>query len=144
MIIRRKIEEKMQKKREEIAVLEQQLGEAKSYLLALQDTLKMVPKSGESELAAQSLRPGSEVSKAYEILKTNGSPLHVNELVKRLGKETNKQNRVSLSGSLSGYARRNYIFSRPAPNTFGLIEFDSIKTEEPPEDFGETAEKEVF
>jgi hypothetical protein len=141
MIIRKKIEEKMEKKREEIALLEKQIGEAKSYLLALQDALKMMPKAGDAESAAQSLRPGTDVSKAYEILKSSGKQLHVNEIVKRMGKEVSKENRVSVSGSLSGYARRNYIFTRPAPNTFGLVEFESNKSEEPPEDFGAAAEK---
>src|SRR5664279_6284684 len=66
MIIRKKIEEKMEKKREEIALLEKQIGESKSYLLALQDALKMIPKTADGESAAQSLRPGTDVSKAYE------------------------------------------------------------------------------
>lgn len=141
MIVRKKLEEKIQRKREDIAILERQLGEAKSYLLALQDTLKMMPKAGDAEIAAQALRPGTDVAKAYEILKATGKPLHVNEIVKRMGKETNKENRISVSGSLSGYARRNYIFTRPAPNTFGLVEFESNnKSEEPPEDFGASAE----
>ena len=142
MVIRKKIEEKMEKKREEIALLEKQVGEAKSYLLALQDALKMMPKAGEAESAAQSLRPGTDVSKAYEILKASGKQLHVNEIVKRMGKEVSKENRISVSGSLSGYARRNCIFTRPAPNTFGLVEFESNnKSEEPPEDFGAAAEQ---
>ena len=132
----------MEKKREEIALLEKQIGEAKSYLLALQDALKMMPKAGEAESAAQSLRPGTDVSKAYEILKASGKQLHVNEIVKRMGKDVTKENRISVSGSLSGYARRNFIFSRPAPNTFGLMEFEvSNRSEEPPDDFGASAEK---
>jgi hypothetical protein len=141
MIIRKKLEERIQRKREDIALFEKQLGEARSYLLALQDTLKMMPKGGDAESAAQSLRPGTDVAKAYEILKSIGKPLHVNEIVKRMGKEVTKENRVSVSGSLGGYARRNYIFTRPAPNTFALVEFDMTnKLEEPPEDFGTTAE----
>lgn len=132
----------MEKKREEISLLEKQIGEAKSYLLALQDALKMMPKTSDGESAAQALRTGTEVAKSYDIIKASGKPLHVNEIVKRLGKEVSKQNRVSLSGSLSGYARRNYIFTRPAPNTFGLVEFESNnKSDEPPEEFGSSAEE---
>ena len=131
----------MEKKREEIALLEKQIGEAKSYLLALQDALKMMPKQSDGDTAAQVLRPGSDVAKAYEILKESGKPMHVNEIVKQMGREVTKANRISVSGSLSGYARRNYIFTRPAPNTFGLVEFDAaIKSDEPPEDFGASAE----
>jgi hypothetical protein len=141
MVIRIKLAEKIEKKREEIAALEKLLGEAKSYLLALQDTMKMMPKTEDAEAAALSLRPGTDVAKAYETLKSAGKPLHVNDIVKRIGKEATKQNRVSMSGSLGGYARRNYIFTRPAPNTFGLVELESSNpSEEPPEDFGATAE----
>lgn len=137
MITRQKIEERIGKKQQEINALEQTVREAKAYILALQDTLRMFPKSG-AEAVAPSFRNGSDVGKAYEVLKSAGVNLALNELLKRMGKEVNKDNRISVSGSLGSYVRRNSVFTRPAPNTFGLVEFEAERrTEpEPPDDFG--------
>ena len=138
MIVRKKLEEKITKKREEIAALERMIGEANSYLLALQDTLKMIPKTSDAASAALSLRPGTDIAKSYDALKQAGTPLQINDLLKKMGREVNKSNRVSISGSINGYVRRGLIFSKTAPNTFGLLEFESGN--EPPEEFGASAE----
>ena len=77
-------------------------------------------------------------------IKAAGKPLHINEILNVLKLEPNKKNRLSLSGSLSGYARRGEVFTRPAPNTFGLVEFHTQipKTLEPPDGFGDEIEDE--
>jgi hypothetical protein len=50
-----------------------------------------------------------------------------------------KNSKTSLSGSLASYVREHKIFTRPAPNTFGLVEFAEVAIKEPPEGFGELA-----
>ena len=122
MQLQREIDRRIDKKRLEILELEKQLGEAKAYLLALLDTAKWLPKSGDKEVT---LRPGSDLARARDFIKVHGRPQHVTDILKGLGKEVNKPNRISLSGSLSGYARKGAIFTKPAPNTFGLIELEN-------------------
>lgn len=48
---------------------------------------------------------------------------------------------MSLAGTLSGYARDGKVFTKTAPNTFGLLEFKSVQREEEelPEEFGTMA-----
>ena len=113
------------KKRQEIASLEMRLREAQAYLQALQDSIKVLSReAGEPVEGEQELRPGTLLAQTRDILRKAGKPLHVNELLKLLGRDLDKKTRVSLSGSLSGYVRNQQIFTRPAPNTFGLIEFE--------------------
>jgi hypothetical protein len=52
----------------------------------------------------------------------HGDPVHITTLLAEIGLEINRDTRASLAGSLAGYVRRGEIFTRPAPNTFGLIE----------------------
>jgi hypothetical protein len=112
------------------------LAEAKAYLQAMEDMLKLLPREPLNELAEEAhvLRPGSEVAKIADLLKKEGKALHLDEIMKRIGKD--EKYKISLSGSLSSYVRQRKVFTRPAPNTFGLIEFPKQAGGEPPEDFG--------
>lgn len=135
MRIRKEFEKRIEKKQDEIASLEKQIGEARSYLQALQDSLKILPRDQVGiASAADSLRPGSDMEKAREIIRKNGKPMYITDLLKALDKEDTKGNRLSLSGSLSAYVRKGKIFSRTGPNTFGIIEVENSL----PEGFGET------
>jgi len=122
MQIQRELERRIEKKRQEIAGLKQQLNTAETYLEALQDTLKLLPKEGDKEVV---LRPGTDLAKARDFIKTHGRPQHVTDILKGIGKEANKANKISLSGSLGGYVRKGVIFTKPAPNTFSLIELEN-------------------
>ena len=137
---------RIERKELEIRDLEKQLAAANAYLQALQETIRLLPKEplGSFTSPAQVLRPGSAVAKAREAILKAGKPLHITELLKALGRPIDKNSRVSLSGSLSGYVKRNEIFTRPAPNTFGLIELNhsEMPEDEPPEDFGSLPEDE--
>jgi hypothetical protein len=144
MFLRKEFEKRMEKKREEIASLEKQLSEAKSYLLALQDSMKLVCRVGDNDNAEAALRPGTDLDKAREFLRKSGKAMHVSKIIEGTGKELSKANRVSLSGSLGNYVRKGLIFTRPAPNTFGLVEFeendgtaDVDAPADPPDGFGE-------
>jgi hypothetical protein len=138
MYLRKEFEKRIEKKREEIAVLERQLAEARAYLLALEDSMRLVSRVGETDAGnTLALRPGSDLAKAREYLQKIGKKEHVNKIVEGIGKELTKANRLSLGGSLSGYARKGLIFTRPAPNTFGLVEFEENNGgNEPPAEFG--------
>lgn len=74
-----------------------------------------------------------------------GRPAHVTELLGALGREPTRENRASLSGSLAAYVRKGEMFTRPSPNTFGLIELGhenepgatASGDDEPPAHFGQ-------
>lgn len=137
---RQRIEEKLRKKEMEIAVLEERLKAARVYVQALHDVLKLI---GEDEAPAGGvvLKPGSTVAQARDIILKRGTPAHIAILLSEMGKEANRENRASLVSSLAAYVRRREIFTRTAPNTFGLVELghsdSDPEADEPPEGFGD-------
>jgi hypothetical protein len=138
---RDKIAERLRKKEQEIQTLEEKLRAARVYVQALQDVLKMLNDGPEASSSEVALKPGSAVAQAREIILQRGSPVHISDLLVALGRESNRDSRASLTSSLAAYVRRGDIFTRPAPNTFGLVELGhgaarSEATTEPPPDFG--------
>jgi hypothetical protein len=140
MGVRENLQKLVARKLDEIASLELQIKETKAYIQGLQDSLKLLPRDG-SEIAEYSLREGSNLAKTRDILKIAGEPLPIAEILKALGKPSDKEHRTSLAGTLSGYARDGKVFTKTAPNTFGLLEFRSVQREEDelPEEFGSMA-----
>lgn len=130
----KEIERRIRKKEQEIADLERQLYQARAYLEAMQESLKVVSRHTGADME-DALRPGSMMYQAREALRLSGEPLHVDRILEIMGKT--KEDKLSLSGSLAAYVRRGQIFTRPAPNTFGLREFED--GEELPETFGSTS-----
>jgi hypothetical protein len=128
---RKKIEEKVRKKEQEIQELEAQLRDARTYLQALQDVLKMMPRDDGQNDPDVIIRPGSSVDETRQIILTHGKPLHITDILKAMGREPTRENRSSLSGSLAAYVRRNEIFTRPMPNTFGLVELSDKAVDAP-------------
>jgi len=140
---RRKIEERLRKKEQEIREFEAKIRDARIYVQALQDVLKILPRGSERNIRAGALRPGSGMAKVREFILEKGRPGHVTELLEALGRPATREARASLSGSLAAYERKGEIFTRPSPNTFGLIELghenedDASPESEPPAGFGE-------
>ena len=145
---RKVIEDKLRKKEQEIQSLEEKIRTAKVYVQALQDVLRSLggggsTPSGEGESA---MKPGSAVARAREFILNRGIPLHINQLVELLGKGVTRESRASLTSSIAAYVRRGEVFTRPAPNTFGLIELghtmmpSSEPAQEPPQGFGKVVE----
>jgi hypothetical protein len=136
MGLKDQLERKIQAKNQEILKLENDLREARAYTQGLQDVIKMLPRDMGSTNLGRILRVGSDMAKARDFLLQEGKPMHINDILKFLGK--GKAHRASVSGSLGNYVRKNEIFTRPAPNTYGLKEFDAepAADSEPPEDFG--------
>jgi len=140
MGLREAFQKRIDRKQEEIRNWEMQIREANAYIPALQDAIRIVPRDnpGTPNEHAQKLpRPGTALRSVYEALKKSGKPLHITEILKAIGKPVDKSHRVALSGSLATYVRDRNVFSRPEPNTFGLLELaDKSSPQEPPEDFG--------
>jgi hypothetical protein len=150
MTKRNRIEERIAKKEMEIQELEMKLREAKAYIQALQDVMKMMPREESDsthsrESTDSTMRDGSYVSDAREAIRKAGNPLHVVDILKASGRPTDRKSRLGMGGSLAAYVRRGEVFTRPKPNTFGLIELETAKPSHqvptsrsaaPPDDFG--------
>jgi len=162
MKLQRKFENQIKKKLQEIETLEVQskeidgqIREAKAYIQALEDMKKHISRAGTNADSTPAVRTGSAVDKALQVLRAAGKPLHANEILKLMGREVSKGSRQALSGQISNYVRQGRIFTRTAPNTFGIIEWDSpnadgfgdsgaeedsstnpVVTRSPPEGFG--------
>ncbi|MDP2321728.1 MAG: hypothetical protein Q8O42_20605 [Acidobacteriota bacterium] len=122
---------KIDKKKAEIVDLERQVNTARTYLQALEDTYKLAARdsmtasiyTSEAVRATPAFRVGSMTGQAYAAIKHAGRPLHVNQLLPAIGRSVNRQERSAISGTLAAYVRKGDVFTRPAPNTFGLVEF---------------------
>jgi len=138
---RKAIYEKLKKKEQEIQSLEERLRSARIYVQALQDVLKLVHPDSPPDSGESALKTGSAVAKAREVILQREKPVHVNDLIEALGKKVTRETRASLTSSLAAYVRRGDIFTRPAPNTFGLIELGHTAqvtqpAPQPPQGFG--------
>jgi hypothetical protein len=123
MGFREDLSRKIERKKAEINELESQLRLAREYLQALEDTFKLIPKdmsNGANDLVA--MRPGTALARARDAIRKAGRPMHINELLGAIGKGTSRNERAGLSGTLAAYVRRGEVFTRPAPNTFALVE----------------------
>jgi len=155
MSARTDIEKRIEKEKAKINDLISQIEKNESFILGLQEALKMLPKEKEFENgqvktnkdnSKTSFRAGSDVEKTYNLLRDAGKSMHISEILIGIGKEDTKSNRLSLSSSISRHVRKGDLFKRPFPNSFALIETPDIvnPTLDLPPNFGaeETKEKE--
>ena len=123
MTARAELEKRIEKRREEIAALHTKIRESQVYIAALEEALRVLSREGVNDgNAGNVLRQGSNTALARQAILSVGRPMHLEELLKALKKESTRPNRTGLSGALAAYVRKGEIFTRPAPNTFGLIE----------------------
>ena len=126
------------KKEQEITALKQQIALTEAYLQAINDSIRVLPRepSGKSSERV-SLRSDSMLYKAREAILAAGEPQHIKALMKAIGKdEDDKGARVSLTGAIGWYVRKGQVFTRPKPNTFGVVEFEESTEIDLPENFG--------
>ncbi|WP_150103234.1 hypothetical protein [Hyphomicrobium denitrificans] len=138
MADRQTIEARLRQKEREIQILEFRLREANGYARALRELLGLGP-YGEKSM----------VDQARDIISERGHPVHIVELLKAMGREVSRENRVSLTSALSAYVRKGEIFRKFGPNEFGLRDHKPNKSRklslstkpraEPPDDFGQMA-----
>jgi len=136
------------RKSQEIVDLERQIDMARAYLQAIQDSMKALPREvpiqTNGEDLSLDLRPGTLLARAKEAIQKNGRPMHISALLSAIGVENTKKARVSLVGSLGAYVRKGSVFTRPGPNTFGIVGMNSLPFElgdqTLPEAFGKVAE----
>ena len=140
---REMIQDKIRKKEQEIQGFEEKLRTSRIYLQALQDVLKMLTKDQPAP-SESILKDGSAVAQARDFILRRGNPVHVNDLLEGMGRGLTRESRASLTSSIAAYVRKGEIFTRPAPNTFGLIELGHELVDEaasePPSGFGGSKE----
>lgn len=56
--------------------------------------------------------------------------MHIAALILAVGKEDTKDNRINLQSQMNSHAKKGNVFTRPAPGTYGLIEFEATKAED--------------
>jgi hypothetical protein len=146
------IYDRLKKKEQELQALEERARAARTYVHALQDILKLLDgeKRQETDSGASGesvLRAGSSVHKARDAILRNGAPMHINSLTEAVSGDSSREGRISLASSLAAYVRKGEIFTRTAPNTFGLAELGhkTVADEEdgPPAGFGQMAPRAV-
>lgn len=149
MSARSQVEKKIQAKQQEIADLVGQMEKAEAYIQAMQEVLRLLPREDGDTVASEQLpRHGSAMAKTRELLLETGKPMHITEILKGIGKENTKSQRLSVSGSLRSYARKGQVFTQEGGNVFGLVEFQSANgnvrspREVPPKGFGLSSQEE--
>jgi chromosome segregation ATPase len=130
--MRAKFDQKIRKKEQEIHELERQITElqqkvrdAKTYIQAVEDSKRLLPKDDgtEHDLEDQedTLKPGSAMAQARDVILKAGRRLHIDEILRAMGRDVTKKTRVSLAGSIASYARNKRVFEKVGPNTFRII-----------------------
>ncbi|MEQ8315745.1 MAG: hypothetical protein RL839_10815 [Gammaproteobacteria bacterium] len=139
--LNRQIEKKrseIQQDKKELREIEMRIREGEAYIQGMEETLKMIPTKEKVVNADANVRPGSDVAKARDALRKEGSPLRIEVILEKMGKEVTKKHRQALAGQLSQNFRQGRIFTRPEPNTFGLLEWDFTSQEEEDPDLPST------
>lgn len=140
MDIRSKVERKVREKEREVQQLRERLRRSEAYLQALSDTLAFLPKGADNRAiaAGSAVMRGAIPETALKALRARGKPTHIMKLLPLMGRKATAENRASVVSSLGAYVRRGQMFTRPAPNTFGLREWGAAfrKNGGPPADFG--------
>jgi hypothetical protein len=125
--------------RREIAVLDTKRAKKSAKLASIERRLKdalavlhgdepQKPKSRHGFVGGKRAKPiqhGSSVWWTAKVLYLIGKPTHISKLLERItaeSGETFKKN--TLVSNLSRYVRYGDTFNRPAPNVFGLIDFE--------------------
>jgi len=135
MNAQKEIEKKIRIKEDEVRRLERELDQAKAYVDALRESLKLISRASDGT-AIDTIRAGSLVDHARNAIRKAGHPLHIEKILAGMQKDNSKKNRASLSGSLGQYVRQGIIFTRTGPNTFGLKQFEEQMPDDIPEAFG--------
>lgn len=89
-----------------------------NQLIGLETALKLVQKPCSPISKTHELRTDSEIFKVQTILKNHSSSMHLDQILKELGFENNRNKKLSLRGTIGSYP---HLFRKVLPNTFELI-----------------------
>jgi hypothetical protein len=132
MTLKREFEKLIEKKRVEILEAQRAIASAEAYIQAMSDAIKKLPKDDSAPVPM--VRPGSDVEKIRDAILNSGKPLHISEIIVSLGRNDDAETKAKIAGLLGWYTSKGKVFTKTAPNTFGLVE---SAIPELPEQFGE-------
>tara|TARA_B100001989_G_scaffold233340_1_gene193177 strand:- start:3507 stop:3905 length:399 start_codon:yes stop_codon:yes gene_type:complete len=126
MSTRKRFLAEIEQKRQENADLQARIDSNNQEISVWEKALSLLPKETSPAKKPTSIRfrPGSDIEKASIVLRKAGEALYIDKILEEIGKEPTKENQVSLISSLAAYVREGRVFTRPAPNTYGLLEFE--------------------
>lgn len=134
MSVQADLESRVARERKRVTELRNEIIRREAFVQGLEAALNLLSADRPQDLG-ESLRSGSDVSKAQQLLSVTKRPLHISDILKGIGKEDTKQNRASLGSSLARYARKGEVFQRGRrPNEFTLIGDNSPVAQAPMED----------
>jgi hypothetical protein len=137
--IQKRIEKKQAELIEQERAFERDRAATLAYIQALQDMLKSLPREAAEASAEKLFRRGSAMARTRDMILAAKRPLHITEILAGLGRPDDTASRASITGALGAYVRKGEVFTRPRPNTFGLVELGHHQVagdDEPPPDFG--------
>src|SRR6266511_1863859 len=137
-LIKSELEKRLKRKRAEITALESEvehyedrIADCRDKISSLDATVQelqslytLIPSEADISGPQPAFRQNSEGWLVHELLRDVGKPMYVDEILEKLEREINTDTRGSLAGQLGGYVRKGQVFTRPAPNTFGLREWE--------------------
>jgi hypothetical protein len=135
MNLRKDFEKLIERKKIEIEVAQKAIASAEAYIQAMTDAIKKLPKDD----IAPPVRPGSDVEKVRDAILSAGKPLHISEIIAALGRNDDADSKAKVAGLLGWYTSKGKVFTKTAPNTYGLVE--TAPPDLPP-DFGSSEEPE--
>lgn len=104
--------------------IERKIQDAQVEVRAFEEALRLVRseerKPDSDSRPDRSLRPGTKIAKVRDLIREAGRPLHIDEIMDKLGEPSDINARVSIVGSLSKYVKNGQVFKRTATSTFGL------------------------
>ena len=106
--------------REETRRLQERLDQVKRCLEGCQALVEAIPGRPCSGRDEDRLRRGSAVRLAYRVLHESGRPLHVREILSRMGPRGERTS-TSLTSSLARYAKAGRYFVRTGQGVYGLL-----------------------
>jgi hypothetical protein len=111
----------------ELTAIENRMSEALAILRG-DDHAPPKPKSRHGFVGGKRAKPiqqGSSVWWTAKVLYLTGQPLHIDKLLARIKAESGENfKKGTVVSNLSRYVRYEDTFNRPAPNVFGLIDFN--------------------
>jgi HB1/ASXL restriction endonuclease-like protein with HTH domain len=117
---------RIEKKKIEVEAMRTALRLEERYLEAMYDAYKLLARGEAASNGGgpAGFRKGSYTDKAYKVLKQVGHPMHVKDIVEAMGAKANRANKQGVASSIRLYLTKGEIFTKPAPNTYGLVEFE--------------------
>jgi hypothetical protein len=137
MNLKREFEKLIEKKKTEILEAQKAISSAEAYIQAMLDAIKKLPKDDSD--SAPLVRAGSDVEKVREAILNAGKPLHISEIITALGRQDDADTKAKIAGLLGWYTSKGKVFTKTAPNTYGLVE--AAPPDLPPQ-FGEVGHPE--